>query len=191
MFWLQWPGEQSRPCPLWGPHCSNLVSFLSLCPCTPSLSVICMTKSSRPSKDCPGRVRTPVGFSSPSVGSRNPAPSSCESPLRLRVPPPQVQRLPPLLPGPAVLNQLLQTLPCLAVPFSRQQALSSVALVVRLPYCLLWPGPHQLPRVLHSFTGITVCLSPQTCSLSPLVTELTKKLSEVEHVIFVAASAMW
>lgn len=126
---------QSRPCQgpqgggptalTWFPFCH--------CPSAPSLSAICMTKSSRPSKDCPGRVRTPVGFSSPSVGSRNPAPSSCESPPRLRVPPPQVQRLPPLLPGPITLHQLLQTLHCLAVPFSHQQLLSSVALVIRSP----------------------------------------------------------
>lgn len=73
----------SRPC--WGPQGGGpaALTWSFPCHCTPyptPLSEICMTKSSRPSKDCPGRVRTPVGFSSPSVGSRNPAPSSCESP---------------------------------------------------------------------------------------------------------------
>ena len=80
--------------PRWRACCSNSVFSLSLRPSPSPLSAICMTKSSRPSKDCPGRVRTPVGFSSPSVGSRNPAPSSCESPPRLR-------RLPPCPPDPA------------------------------------------------------------------------------------------
>lgn len=61
----------------WRAHCSNSVFSLSLHPLPPA---ICMTKSSGVSKDCPGRVTTPVSFFSPSIGSRNPAPSSCESP---------------------------------------------------------------------------------------------------------------
>lgn len=92
--------------PRWWACCSNSVFSLSLHPHPTLPSAICMTKSSRPSKDCPGRVRTPVGFSSPSVGSRNPAPSSCESPQGCGASPPAPHpcskcndRLPPL-PGP-------------------------------------------------------------------------------------------
>lgn len=101
-----------------------------------------MTKSSRPSKDCPGRVRTPVGSSSPSVGSRNPAPSSCESPqgcgTRLHpVPTSAMTTFPaPEDSGPAgftvMLNQPLPTRRCILAPSSHQPLLS---------------GPHNSPTL--------------------------------------------
>lgn len=111
MFWLQWPGD-SPNCtrdPEVAARCSNSVSSLSLHP-SPFHSAICMIKSSRPSKDCPGRVRTPVGFSSPSVGSRNPTPSACECPQGCGCPPKSATTA-SLAPGTCnLLNRLLQML---------------------------------------------------------------------------------
>jgi hypothetical protein len=79
------------------------LTLSSLCHWVPLLpSEICITKSSRASKDFLGRARTPVGFSNPSVASRNPAPSFCESPGSCKcnsataasAPPPGSPRLP-------------------------------------------------------------------------------------------------
>lgn len=79
MFCLLWPGDtlMGTGTPGGGMH-SNCYSLCHWVPFWPP--AICITKSSRASKDCHGRARTRGGFSSPSVGSRSPAPSSCESP---------------------------------------------------------------------------------------------------------------